>query len=74
MEFQDYYIKIGKRIKQLREQNSLTQEQLASRADISLDYLGKIEVNINKPGLKSILKIAKALNVEPKTLLDFSNL
>ncbi|MBO5948277.1 helix-turn-helix transcriptional regulator [bacterium] len=74
MEFQDYYIKIGKRIKQLREQNSLTQEQLATRADISLDYLGKIEVNINKPGLKSIFKIAKALNVEPKSLLEFNNL
>ena len=71
MEFQDYYIKIGKRIKQLREQNSLTQEQLASRADISLDYLGKIEVNINKPGLRALIKIASALDVHIKELFNF---
>ncbi|MBR1908116.1 helix-turn-helix transcriptional regulator [bacterium] len=71
MEFDEYYIKIGKHIKELREKANLTQEQLAEKAGISLDYLGKIEVNINKLGLKTVFKLAKALNVHPKEILNF---
>ena len=36
-----------------------------------LDYLGKIQVNINKPGLKTLLKSANALNLPIKKLFDF---
>ena len=71
MDFNELYKKLGKRIKFLREKNHLTQEKLAERAEISLDYLGKIEVNINKPGLLTVFKIANALNVEVKELFDF---
>ncbi|MDR1327937.1 MAG: helix-turn-helix transcriptional regulator [Heliobacteriaceae bacterium] len=58
-------------MKYLREQTNLTQEQLAEKADISLDYLGKIEVSINKPGLKTVFKIARALKIRVKDLFDF---
>ena len=65
------YKKLGKRIKYLREKVHLTQERLAEKSGISLDYLGKIEVNINKPGFKTIIKIANSLNVELKELFYF---
>ncbi|PWL79509.1 hypothetical protein DBY21_03130 [Candidatus Gastranaerophilales bacterium] len=68
---EEFYKSLGKRVKFLREKAHLTQEKLAENSDISLDYLGKIEVNINKPGLKTILKLANALNVEIKTMFDF---
>ena len=71
MDFKQEYQKLGKRIKFLREQKHLTQEKLAERAEISLDYLGKIEVCINRPGLVSVFKIANALGVEVKDLFDF---
>ena len=71
MEFKEEYQKIGKQIKFLREQRHLTQEKLAERAEISLDYLGKIEVSINRPGLIALFKIAKALEVRIKDLFDF---
>lgn len=71
MEFENFYIKLGKRIKYLREEASLTQEKLAEKTGLSLDFIGKIEVTINKPGLKSILKIANALEIPPKELFDF---
>ena len=71
MDFQKEYQNLGKRIKFLREQKHLTQEKLAERAEISLDYLGKIEVCINRPGLVSVFKIANALGVEVKDLFDF---
>ena len=70
MNFDEEYRKLGLRIKYLREQAGLTQEQLAEKSSISLDYLGKIEVSINKPGLKTIFKIAKALKIPAKDLFD----
>ena len=71
MELDEIYIKIGQRIKILREEKGLTQEKLAERAGISLDYLGKIEVNINKPGFVAMFKISKALDVHIKELFNF---
>ena len=71
MNFKEQYQKLGKQIKILREQKHLTQEKLAERAEISLDYLGKIEVSINRPGLVSLFKIANALDVRVKDLFDF---
>ncbi len=65
------YKKLGERIKQLRENAHLTQEKLAEKAGISLDYLGKIEVTINKPGLKALIKIANALDEPLVSLFDF---
>lgn len=66
-----FYKNLGKRIKILRENAGLTQEKLAERSGISLDYMGKIEVSINKPGLATILKLAEALDIEPYQLLKF---
>jgi transcriptional regulator with XRE-family HTH domain len=71
VEEKQLYQYIGKRIKFLREQKGLTQEKLAELSGISLDYLGKIEVCINKPGLKSLFKIANALNIPIKAIFDF---
>ena len=71
MNSDNFYIKLGTRIKYLREQANLTQEQLADKAGLSIDFVGKIEVNINKPGLRSLIKIANALNVHPKELFEF---
>ena len=66
-----FYKKLGVRIKQLRENAGLTQEKLAEKSGISLDYMGKIEVSINKPGLKTILKLANALKIEPYKIFKF---
>lgn len=65
------YKSIGQRIKFLRERKGLTQEKLAELTGLSLDYIGKIEVNINKPGLKALIKISKALEVHIKEIFNF---
>lgn len=52
----------------MRVERNLTQEKLAERATISLDYLGKIEVGINRPGLVTLLKLANALDVSMEEL------
>ena len=71
MKEEDFYNLIGKRIKSLRKIKHLSQEQLAEKSGLSLDYIGKIEVNINKPGIKALLKISNALDVHIKELFDF---
>ncbi len=71
MDENELYRKLGQRIKFLRENAHLTQEKLAEKCGISLDYLGKIEVNINKPGLKTLIKISNALGLPVKALFDF---
>lgn len=71
MDENEFYKLLGKRIKTLRENAYLTQEKLAEKAGISLDYLGKIEVSINKPGIKTILKLANALDIPIKEFFEF---
>ena len=63
MDFEYFYKNIALRIKHYRNIQHITQEELAEKAKISVDYLGKIEVNINKPGIVCIIKIINALNV-----------
>ncbi len=71
MDEEKIYSLIGKRIKFLRENQNMTQEKLAEKTGLSLDYIGKIEVNINHPGLKALMKIADALSVELVEIFNF---
>ena len=63
MNIASFYQIIGKRIKEIREIRGFSQELLAEKSGISTDYLGKIEVNINNPGLISLYKIIRGLDV-----------
>lgn len=69
-----FYKGLGEKIKFLRVRAGLTQEKLAEKAGISLDYMGKIEVSINRPGLRTILKLAKALEIEPFEIVKLSQM
>lgn len=71
MDESEIYKSIGLKIKHLREEKNYTQEKLAEQSGLSLDYIGKIEVCINKPGLKALIKIANALNVPIRDIFDF---
>ena len=65
-------IKLGRRIKKLREEAKLTQEKLAMQVGIDYKYLQKIEGK-TPPAIRidTIEKIAKALGITPSKLLDF---
>ena len=67
----DKYILLGLNIAYYRKLNGFTQEKLAEKCGISLDYLGKIEVAISKPGLKTIIKLSQALDIDIKELFEF---
>lgn len=57
------YTDAGKRIKVLRIQKGYSQEDLASKADLSIPYLSNIENARSKASLPTFLKLANALDV-----------
>ncbi len=64
-------ILLGLRLKHLRTQRRLTQEELAERIGISSKYLSSIERGKENPGLSTIARIAEALQIEPREMFDF---
>ena len=60
--------KIGERIKTVRNDKDMTQEELAEAVEISTNYLSKIERGKNLPNAEIFLKIMQTLNL---SLEDF---
>ena len=63
------YEKLGNNIKRLRRQKNLSQEQLALEAKLDLTTVSEIESGLRNPSIKTLLKLAKALNTTPSDLL-----
>lgn len=60
----------GEQIRALREERGYTLQDLARRASLSLSYLSEIERGSKRPSLKSIDKLAVALNVAKTQLIE----
>ena len=63
--------KFGKRLRYLRRQKDLTQEQLAEKVGISVEFLSNLERGINGPSFETLEKLSVTLEVELKNLFDF---
>jgi transcriptional regulator with XRE-family HTH domain len=62
--------KVGQHIRVLRHQRTLTQEQLAERCGLHWTYISSVERGQRNISLANIVKIARALQVKPKLLLE----
>ena len=60
----------GKRLRKLRRERDLSQEELGFRADLDRNYIGGIERGERNPSLVNICRIAGALAVEVTELLE----
>ena len=60
---------LAERVKTLRTEAGMSQEQLALEADIDRTYASQIERAIGNPSLKVICKLAEVLKVSPIELL-----
>ena len=69
----DFYLKLGLNIKKYRNKLSISQQELADRVNLSLNFIGKIEVAFSKPSLETLIKIAEALEITVSELCDFNN-
>jgi transcriptional regulator with XRE-family HTH domain len=62
--------KVGARIKRLREDKSLSRDELSSRSGLDIDFLQALEEENIYPSLGPLLKIARGLGIRLGTLLD----
>ena len=62
-------IEFGKRVREERTKQGLSQEELANKADVHRTYIGMIERAEKNITLENIEKISKALNVKITELL-----
>ena len=67
----EFRIKLGNRIKQIRQSKSLSREDVAFSCNFSGAYMGMIERAEYDFKISKLYKIAKALNVDIKDLFDF---
>ena len=61
-------IKFGERVREIRKEKELSQEELAHKADLHRTYIGMIERAEKNITLLNIEKIASALEVNIKEL------
>ena len=60
----DILLKIGQKIKYLREKEMMSQEALAFKAEIDRTYISSVENGRRNLSIKTLERIAIALNVE----------
>lgn len=63
------YIKLGKRIKALRESKNMTQDTLAEKIGLSNNYVSNIECASSKPSVDTLVKICNVFETTPDYIL-----
>jgi transcriptional regulator with XRE-family HTH domain len=61
---------MGKKLRKLREARDMSQAALAKKAKISEGYLLRLEAGRQDPTLGVIERLAEALGVKARTLID----
>jgi|688.fasta_scaffold479951_1 transcriptional regulator with XRE-family HTH domain len=64
--------RFGARLRAERERLGVSQEELADRAGLHRTYVGGVERGERNLGLLNVLRLARALNIAPATLLTDS--
>lgn len=67
-----FFKQLGLNIKQRRFELGFTQQQLADKIGIGLNFMGKIEVAFSKPSLDTLIKLANALETTVSELTKFN--
>lgn len=62
----------GVRLKTIRSQRKLTQEEFAELIGISVDFLSLIERGINAPSFEVLERMAERLDLKVRDLFDFA--
>ena len=61
---------IGEKIRKLREQKEMALKELAAQAKISIGFLADIESGRSNPSIKTLKRLAEALDTTPDYLLS----
>ena len=61
---------LGENVRRHRKRLGMTQEQLAHEAEMERSYVSDLERGTRNPSVRALGRLAKALGVEPHSLLD----
>lgn len=61
-------------LRKLRTDNSLTQEELSKKLNVSPSTISQYENGIREPGISQLINIAKTFNVSVDYLLGLTNI
>ena len=59
-------MKIGTKLKELRVQKGLTQEELADRAELSKGFISQVERDLTSPSIATLVDILQCLGSDLK--------
>ena len=65
-------VEIGKQIKYLRQQQEMTQKQLASHLNVAHNTVSQYEKGVTAPPLDVVVRLAKLFDVSADSLLGIS--
>jgi len=71
MEFSEVFKKIGLKIKMLRIERKISQQDFASACNFEKSNLARIESGRTNPTVATLLKISQTLDVPISKLFDF---
>ena len=63
-------LQFGERVKAVRQEQGLSQEDLADQADLHRNYISQIECGRRNLSLLNILKLARALKTPASKLIE----
>ncbi len=63
-------MKIGEKIKRLRMQNGLTQEELADRCELTKGFISQVERDITSPSIATLVDILSSLGTNLREFFD----
>ena len=64
---------LGGKIKQMRNQKNLTQEELADRCELTKGYISQLENDLTSPSIATLIDILSALGTDLKTFFSDSD-
>ena len=65
-------IEIGKKIRDIRTQKGLTQEELADRCELSKGFISQLERDLTSPSIATLIDILQCLGTDLKSFFDDS--
>ncbi len=69
----DIKVKFGKLVREIRQAKGWSQEDLAGASQLDRTYIGGVERGERNVSIVNIGKIAAALEVHPKRLMEFNS-
>lgn len=63
---------IGENIKRYRKENHLTQQELATKVNMSRSHIASIEIGKYTPSLSTVEVIAQAMGVSPNSIMEWA--